>query len=278
MAGRPHQRRLLAALLLPAFVAASASPAQAVDDTVDAHTTGRGVDVSVERFSPGRQVPAQLGTTAARGPRTAAAADCTLFPWVFAPGTAKGGIPPSPQHRRFIVSCDNRVLGTTWIGPADPLAAPAVRAVDIAAVAERVVLDIPVGDITIGHRPRERALTGVPVYVWVDGYDGRPLVRTVDALGVTVDVRLTLRDVSWDFGDGTPTVAAGLGEPWPARSSVHHVYATSTPHQAPATVTAALSLAAEYRVDSGSWQPLAPVTRTATTPLDVDEVQAVRHR
>jgi hypothetical protein len=252
------------------------APAEATqtDDPVSGRTTDQGVEITVERLTPGRRVTT-AEVTGSNGTRRA---NCSLFPWFFEPGTTKGGIPPTPQHRRFLVSCDREVLGTTWVGPADPLAAQAARAVDIAAIAERVLRDIPVGDVTIGRRPQQRALTGVPLYAWVDGHDGRPIVRTVRELGVTVDVRVALDRVTWDFGDGTPPLDAGLGEAWPRRSSVHHVYGASTPRAQPLDLSATLTFTAGYRVDGGPWLSLAPITRAASVPQDVDEVQAVRGR
>jgi len=272
VASRPHQRRL-GALLVPVLLLGAPAAAQ-TDDPVSGRTTDRGVEITVERVTPGRRVTT-ADVTGANGTRRA---NCSLFPWFFEPGTTKGGFPPTPAHRRFLVSCDREVLGTTWVGPSDALAPEAARAVDVAAIAERVLRDIPVGDVTIGRRPQQRALTGVPLYAWVEGHDGRPIVETVSELGVTVDVRVTLAGVRWDFGDGTPPLDAGLGEAWPQRSSVHHVYEASTPHALPARLTATITFAAGYRVDGGPWLSLAPLTRSATAPQHVDEVQAVRGR
>ena len=277
MARGARQRRLVAAV---AGLLLAAPPPAGADEHVSGRSTERGVEITVERFTPGQRAG---GTGNATGDATGSGAagggaSCSLFPWIFEPGTAKGGIPPTPQHRRFVVICDGGPVGTTWVGPADPLAAAASRAVEIAAVAERVLRQIPVGDIRIGRRPEGRTLTGLPVYLWVDGYDGRPIVDTVQELGATVDVRITLRQVAWDFGDGTPPVVAGLGEPWPQRSSVRHVYGTTTPAGRPATIAARLAFTAEYRVDGGSWLALTPVSRSASAPVEVDEVQAVRNR
>jgi hypothetical protein len=252
-----------------------AAPAHAADETVSGRSTDRGVEVEIERFTPGRQAPG--GRAPAATPRTSGSS-CSLFPWIFDPGTAKGGIPPTPRHRRFLVSCDGQAVGTRWIGPADPLAAAAARAIEIAGIAQRVLREIPLGDMAVGHRPEARALTGVPVYVWVEGYDGRPVERTVHELGATVDVRITLQRTTWDFGDGTPPTIAGLGQAWPARSEVRHTYGTSTPRSDPRTITATLGFFAEYRADGGPWRALAPISRTATAPLHVDEIQAVRRR
>ena len=56
-----------------------------------------------------------------------------------------------------------------------------------------------------------KAVTGIPSYFWVDGYDGAPINETVTGFGVTVAVSITLGTVEWDFGDGTPHVTGGLG-------------------------------------------------------------------
>lgn len=273
MARLAAQRRLVGLALTALLVPVLASEAGARPDRVGARTTGRGVEVSVERFTPGRRTTGP-GPAGNRGGGPA----CTLFPWIFEPGTAKGGIPPTPAHRRFLVTCGGQAIGTRWIGPADPLATLAARAAELAAVAERVVREVAVGDITIGRRPQGRGLTGVPTYAWVAGYDGRPITRTVRALGATVDVRITLRDTAWDFGDGTPPTLAGLGQAWPRRSDVHHTYELATPSDAPRTIAATLTFSAEHRVDGGPWQALGPITREAATTIDVDQVQAVRRR
>lgn len=271
---RVADQRWLVGLLVGLLVGTHSSAARAAEEQVGGRSTERGVEISVERFRPGQRATG-AGTTAGTD---RSATRCSLFPWIFSPGTAKGGIPPTPEHRRFIVTCDDQAVGTTWIGPSDPLADHAARATELAALAERVLREIPVGDITIDRRPRGRSLTGVPVYLWVAGYGGRPVVETVHELGVTVDVRITLHSVTWDFGDGTPPLRAGLGEPWPRRSSVRHVYGTTSPRSQPFTASAHLTLAAGYRVDGGPWHPLAPITRSATAALDVDQVQAVRRR
>src|SRR5215213_8841479 len=106
MARRAHQRGLVAALLVPTLLSgALASSAGALDDHAEGRSTERGVEVSIERFTPGQRSSAPGGR-----PGPSSTSSCSLFPWIFDPGTAKGGIPPSPLHRRFIVICDHQPL------------------------------------------------------------------------------------------------------------------------------------------------------------------------
>ncbi|CAN5594237.1 hypothetical protein BH18ACT1_BH18ACT1_14210 [soil metagenome] len=203
--------------------------------------------------------------------------DYVLQPWIFEPGTTKGGFPPTPQHRRFIVSCNRVHLGTVWIAPGEPAAPAAQRVIDLRGIAERVVRQISLGAIDLGVRPGTRGITGIPSLFWVEGYDGRPLQRSISELGVTVDVRVILDTATWDFGDGSPPTS-GIGRPWPARSDVRHAYARTSPEGEPYAVRVDPAFRAEYRVDGGAWQRLAPLARTAAVAYDVNEVQAVRNR
>jgi hypothetical protein len=166
------------------------------------------------------------------------------------------------------VFCDGQFVGIYWLGPAN------FAAVDTAAMAGEVIDHIPVDLATIKSKPTGRAVTGIASYFWTDGYRGAPIEETVTGFGVTVDVSVTLGTVEWDFGDGTPHLTGTLGEPWPARSSVHHTYRDTGTY----TVTVTITMPATFSVDGAGAEPLPPVVRTATLPYEVDEVQAVRDR
>jgi hypothetical protein len=137
------------------------------------------------------------------------------------------------------------------------------------------VLDhVPVDLATIRVRPDGGGVTGIPAYFWVEGYSGAPINETVTGFGTTVAVSITLGDVSWSFGDGSPAVSGSLGEPWPARSSVNHTYRDKGLR----TVTVTITLPAEFSVNGGPAEQLPPIVRTATLAYQVDEIQAVRDR
>lgn len=181
---------------------------------------------------------------------------------------ASVGPPPSPEHELYIVYCNGEYRGVEWLGPG--------QAVDTIAdtLIARFIKDLPIGISTIGARPEGRGVTGIASYFWVEGYQGQPINDSLSAGGVTVAVSVTLGTVTWDFGDGTPPLTAGLGEAWPERSSVSHNYRD----RGDRTVTVTIVLPAEYSVNGGAVQQLSPVVRTATIPYVVEEIQAVRNR
>jgi hypothetical protein len=180
----------------------------------------------------------------------------------------EAGARPSLDHELYLVFCDGAFVGVYWLGPRN------FPGPDVEAMAGEVVDHVPVDLATIKARPADRAVTGIPSYFWTDGYRGEEITDTVDGFGVSVHVSITLGTVEWDFGDGTPHLTGSLGEPWPARSSVHHTYRDKGAH----TVTVTITLPATFQVDGGPAQALPPVVRTATLAYDVDEVQAVRDR
>jgi hypothetical protein len=135
--------------------------------------------------------------------------------------------------------------------------------------------DIPVDLASINARPAGKAVTGIPSYFWVEGYDGEPIEGTVHNGPVSVDVAVTLGSVTWDFGDGTPALTTtDLGRAWPERSEIRHAYRERGTY----TVTITLRLPATFTVNGGNVTDLPDIVRTATLTYVVDEVQAVRDR
>jgi hypothetical protein len=181
------------------------------------------------------------------------------------------GSPPTPEHHLYLVFCDGAYIGWAWVRPggsSSPL-------VDSTALARTVVDDIPVDLASINARPAGKAVTGIPSYFWVEGYDGEPIEGTVENGPVRVDVAVTLGSVTWDFGDGTPPLTTTeLGEAWPARSEIRHAYRDRGTY----TVTITLRLPAAFTVNGGNVTDLPDIVRTATLTYVVDEVQAVRDR
>jgi hypothetical protein len=135
---------------------------------------------------------------------------------------------------------------------------------------------LTVGDAAIGVRPEGRGITGIPSLFWVDGYDGEPLQATESAFGLTVAVTIQLVDVTWDFGDGSPTSRGGLGEAWPEHSSVQHNYAVASGDEHPYTVTATLLFQPTYTVNGVAGAPLEPIQVPASRTYVVHQLQAER--
>ena len=199
------------------------------------------------------------------------ASDCEWrveqFPFTGNDPPARYGEPPSPEHRLYLVFCGPDFRGHQWIGPREP-------GVDPAALAETLVGHVPVELATIDVRPEGRAVTGIPSYFWIEGYDGQTIHDEASLGAVTVAVDIALAAVTWDFGDGTPPVTAGLGQAWPERSEIRHAYRDRGTY----VVTVTIRLAPTFTVNGGAAQALQPITRTATLTYVVDEVQAVRDR
>ena len=268
MESRIH-RSLVATLVL---LLLGASPAQAEDRGADtsARSSDEGVEVTI---TVGEDGEARVGAGSA-GRRGGSGDTCewrvTPYPFTGADPPARYGRPPSPEHRLYLVFCDDEFVDAAWLGPSDD--APPV--VDTEGLARTVVENVPVDLFTIDVRPEGRAVTGIPSYFWVEGYDGAPITDSIANGPVTVAVEITLGTVTWDFGDGTPPVTAGLGQAWPERSEIRHAYRNRGAYD----VTVTITMPATFTVNGGDATALEPITRTATIPYVVDEVQAVRDR
>jgi hypothetical protein len=184
---------------------------------------------------------------------------------------ADTSLPPSPgpEYRLWMIFCGTEYRTTRWLGPQD-FADGAVR--DQVDQRLRQLVAVP---SAMGVRPDGRGVTGIPSMFWVDGYRGAPLQATWNELGLTVTVTAQLAGVEWDFGDGTPPLQAGLGEPYPEHSSVQHAYRDPSGAR-PFRVTARLILQPTYTVDGATGAPLAPIVVPVTRDYVVREVQAVR--
>lgn len=258
------RNRCIRGVAAAAALLSLASPAGAIEEDAHARTNEGGVEVVVTVGEDGSAT-----ATGSAGGGSTCDWSVIQYPFTGNDPPARYGAPPSPEHNLYLVYCDDVFVSAEWIAPRQ-----SATVIDTRALATTVIEQIPVDLAAIGARPTDRAVTGIPSYFWVEGYDGAPITGSVTNGPVTVDVSVTLGSVTWDFGDGTPAMTAGLGEAWPARSSVRHTYATKGTY----TVTVTIVLPAEFTVNDGVVTALAPVVRTATIPYVVDEVQAVRDR
>jgi hypothetical protein len=90
----------------------------------------------------------------------------------------------------------------------------------------------------------------------------------VRLLGQSVELRVTIESVAWDFGDGQTDRTSDGGTPYSPDQPCNtvlcpgyfgHVY-TATGIR---TVTATITWAGSYRIGGGTWQPIA---NTVTGP------------
>jgi hypothetical protein len=137
--------------------------------------------------------------------------------------------------------------------------------------------------VRVGTSP-PAGLVGVSQWFWIEGYDGAEVVAVHDAVGRRVEVRLSLAEVRWRFGEEQLAVrgVAGLGRS-DGPSTVNHRFrdrSTSAANpQDPLAVTAELVFDVRYTLDgAGPFEVEPPVTVQQTRTLIVREAQAVVHR
>lgn len=143
---------------------------------------------------------------------------------------------------------------------------------EAAGLVESVLRRAEVAPVAIQARPDGPSITGMPTYFWMEL--GQSLRWTESAFGMTVEITAVVRSVAWDFGDGTRRLA-GLGEPWPKRSSVRHGYRHRSPVEG-YDVSATVWLVPTYRVNGQPAGALEPIPLSASRAMVVQELQAVR--
>jgi hypothetical protein len=183
-----------------------------------------------------------------------------------APYGTNPGPKPDPDARFALLLCDGAIMWPIWVAPADVIDLDAAAR----AEAQRYVEDVLKPVISIGVNPAAKGLAGLRSWFWVEGFSGTVTAPPISAFGLTIDVRMSSRSVTWSFGDGA-TLDGDLGQAYPAESSVQHAYRDAGDY----TVTAAIELAPEYRVNGGAWVTLPNLTATATAAHTVEQRQAV---
>jgi hypothetical protein len=260
-------RRVAIAVLIA--VAASSTPAWA--DESDPVTDGRAetvenvVRVTIIRSGGEDTVGSVRGTPS--GSREGCAWSVMFTPELEdAPYGISPGPKPDPEAQFALLLCNGEIVQPIWVAPDD--------IVDIDAIArdsiERYVEDVLSPAVRIGVNPAARGLVGLDSWFWIEGFDGSVTAPPITAFGMTVDVRLSSGSVQWDFGDGE-TLTGDLGRAYPAESTVQHVHQ----HDGTFTITAAIDLVPEYRVNGGPWITLPNLEATATVDHEVEERQAV---
>ena len=196
-------------------------------------------------------------------------------------GWIRDGLLEHPDTIPWWVICDNGYTGVAWVpvdSPAAPdvvVGAPPAPAIDPAAIAASLFDTVPLPPIEVGANPGI-GLVAMPVWFWVEGYDGSTLSGSRTLGAITVEVEITLAGTRWSFGDGAMVETSSLGQPYPAESDLRHTYEQSS-QIAGGTFTVHLDITfdARYRVNGGPWLPLAPVVQTFTRDYPVQQLQSV---
>ncbi|MEX2293625.1 MAG: hypothetical protein WD691_07525, partial [Acidimicrobiales bacterium] len=176
------------------------------------------------------------------------------------------GAKPDPDARFALLLCNGSIVRPIWVSPADVVDVDGVARGEV----ERFVREVLAPAVSIGVNPQAKGLAGLRSWFWIDGFSGSVSAPPISAFGLTIDVRMSLRHVTWEFGDGTVEVG-DLGRAYPEESTVRHAYRNAGSY----AVNAAIVLIPEYRVDGGSWLTLADITAPAATTHDVEQRQPV---
>lgn len=186
-----------------------------------------------------------------------------------------------PNHVFGSVFCDDGFSTYVWIPVGTPTDANVQvvfvdgDAVDPVSVALELLNHLPIPDIAIEANP-STGLVALPSWFWIDGYDGTAISSSDSLGGVTVDVEVQPLHYRWSFGDGTIAETTSLGQRYPDESDIQHVYEQSSLAAGGAySITVEVTFAAQYRVNSGDWEALDPITRSFSNDYPVQQLQSV---
>jgi hypothetical protein len=183
---------------------------------------------------------------------------------------------PTVKVFPFFVICDGHVRGIEWVGwqPSEQRRWPG-NAQGPQEIARRLRDEIPIPNVKIEMNPQP-GLVGIESWFWIEGFEGSPIEHSTDAFGRLVEVEASVLRYEWSFGDGSRFVARTVGDPYPARSDVRHVYERSSlGHPGGYSVQVAFVFSVRYRVDGGKWIDLPGITRVTQARYPVQESQAV---
>jgi hypothetical protein len=160
-------------------------------------------------------------------------------------------------------------------------ARPRVDAVDVARRARRSVA-IPDPVIATAPPADGKLFVRIPTWLWVDETWWKPYSATASVGGVSATVVATPVRATWSTGDGERVVCDGPGVAWrrglpELASRCTHEYTRSSAARPGGTFDLAVSVSFEvtWSSSTGAGGRLLPLTRTATRPVQVGEIQAV---
>ncbi len=99
--------------------------------------------------------------------------------------------------------------------------------------------------------------------------DGQPFTRTLRLLGQRVELRIWAESWTWHYGDGESETTTSPGARFPDLEITHNYLAKQT-YQPRVDTT----YAAEWRVGSGSWQPVSGTATITGEPVGLRAIEA----
>ena len=262
-----------------AFPFDPARPTESPTITVESGASGVTIHIAVAHTRPGAPGDTQSGgSTVSTGSQPSCKADAmniglSLSAWL------QREAPLHPGESPWTVVCDDGFFAVVWI-PRSAAASGNVTvvvggAVDPVVVAMELLNQLPIPELSIRANP-STGLVALESWFWVDGYGGEPISSSDTLASTTVEVQVQPVTYRWSFGDGTAIETNSLGRPFPEESDVQHIYEQSSLANGGAyRITIEVSFDAEYRVNGGAWESLAPIARTFTTDYPVQQLQSV---
>lgn len=277
---RPVARLLVVATLLPILVGI-AVPVAGADDASGAGGTAKG-------YVDGTGNPtAEAGTVAVTSNPSASGATPTNCTWQVsnADDTKVAMYDPngmriySPTGRWYQKVCNGVPVAVDG-----SFAVPGRRPGDPATLAQqaRQSVAIPTPPLATSPRADRRLYTRVPTWLWVDTGWWRGYSATAAAGGVSSTVVARPVRAVWTMGDGGQTICTGPGTEWrpgmaEGQSTCSYVYKNASAGQVGNmfTMTVDVEFAVSWTSSIGPGGSLANITRTASRPVQVGEIQAV---
>jgi hypothetical protein len=170
----------------------------------------------------------------------------------------------------------------SWFGVYDP-ADPFAGLLAGERAAELAVEQLELSDPIVRFNPPGDQLVGLQSWFWVDTL-WAPAAAAARVTGVTATVTASPQFVEWSLGDGHTFTCRGPGISYDASknpdqqtSNCSHTYdrPSYTQPDGAYPVTATVTYAVTWQATDGTGADLGPVTRAATAPVHVVEVQAV---
>lgn len=169
----------------------------------------------------------------------------------------------------------NQKMSTVWIPKANP------TALVQEAISEQ---SLPQPKISTSPPLPSGAVVNLPTWLWLNNADWHPVTATAAVDGFNVTAVATPVSVIWNMGDGKSVTCTGPGtayDPTRPDASQHsdctYAFTRSSVNQPGSAfqVTASVQWRTTWQASDGTNGQLAAITRTATIPISVREIQAV---
>ena len=185
----------------------------------------------------------------------------------------------SPTGRWLQKVCDGSPVAVGGV-----FAIPERPPVDPGSVARRAreSVSIPEPGLWTSPPADHRLYARMNTWLWLEQSWWKPYSATADTGGVSATVTARPVRATWTMGDGARTTCAGPGVAWQrglpeAATTCSYLYKHSSAGERNGTFT--MSVSVEFEVawssSTGAGGTLAGITRTASRPVEVGEIQAV---